>query len=141
MSNVKFVDIDKTIDSQDLNKAFKLLDFHKYLQSKSYWTIGRQILFVKKITKRVKEAIRNENLPEMSFCSAVLEIHWIGGMLDLERLKKAKFNPLTHFIFDCEQTLVHKSPLARKYIDFLFDIGDIQINKQVMEDIGDVNFF
>lgn len=138
MSNVKYVDIEKTLDSLDLDKAVELFEFHKYLKTKKYWTLSKQILLIKKITKRIKEAIRYENLLKLTFLSAVLEMHLKFGMLDMDQLVDAKFNPLTHFLVDCEKSKIHEEPLAGQYIDLLLSIGDDRINKKVFHEIEDV---
>jgi hypothetical protein len=89
------------------------------------------------VNKKIKKAIIHENIDKMIFLMAVIELHMNEGLLNLDNLLEKKYNPLTNFIFDCEETKVYESPLASKYVDFLISIGDDGIHTSVFEDVQD----
>jgi hypothetical protein len=144
MSNVRFVDLLRTLDSMGKDdeiqvwKAVQLLDFHKYLKRKRLWTLEQQMLFVKKIIDKIIEYIQYDKIRSLKISSLVLELHIRSGMLDLDKLVEKEYNPLTYFLKDCEKSLIHEQPRAGEFVDFLLEIGDEQINKNVFHDINEV---
>lgn len=135
MSNVKYVDMKKTFDSLNFDNLISLLEFNKYLKRKGYWRLDKQISLIKEITRRVRDAIVNDDLNEFVFLMSALEVHWRDKMFDEDKLVEAKYNPLTHFLMNCHETKIQEYPLSGKYVDFLLDIGDDRINRQVFHDI------
>lgn len=138
MSKVNYVDIIKTLDSLDVGKAYDLLLFHEHLKNKSLWRLEKQIQLIRELTKRIHQSIIEEEIKELTFYMFILELHYKYLLFNDNELVDARYNPLTHFLYDCETTKIHEYPLSATYVDFLLKIGDDRINKQVFHEIEDV---
>jgi hypothetical protein len=119
-------------------KAEQLLEFHKHLKRKRLWTLDRQMIFVSKIVDKIKEYIQRDKIRELKIAALILEMHIRSNMLDVEKLVEKEYNPLTYLIKDCEKTKIYYYPRAIEMIEFLSEIGDDQINKNVFDDISSV---
>jgi hypothetical protein len=138
MSKVKYVDIQKTLDSLDIRKAYDLVMFHKHLKNKSLWRLEKQIQIIKELTKRIQHSIIEEDINALTFYMSIIELHFKYLLFDDDKLVDARYNPLTHFLYDCEDSKIHEYPLSRNYVDFLLEIGDDRINKEVFHEIEGV---
>jgi hypothetical protein len=138
MSKVKYVDINKTLDSLDIQKAYDLVLFHRHLKNKSLWRLEKQIQLIKELTKRIHQSIIEEDINQLTYYMCILKLHYQYLLFNDDKLVDARYNPLTHFLHDCETSKIHEYGLTKTYVDFLLEIGDDRINKEVFHEIEGV---
>jgi hypothetical protein len=76
---------------------------------------------------------KNPDKESADFYVNLMIFYLDNKLFDLEQLTKRGQNPLTNFIFDCEETEILHSDLARQYITDLIKRGDNKLPNDVSD--------
>lgn len=134
MSKVKFVDIQKVLDNQDLTKIDEMIEFIENLKRKRVFTIEQQAKLVKSIDKYIKLYLPYNDdisIESLRFYFYIMFTLLENNLLDLDKLSSRDQNPLSIFLAECKERNYSNTKYGVFYIQQIVERGDKVIEDEI----------